>query len=87
MIDHEKFESATMALLATREFLEQCDEATALYLEGLDLIESSAMCRVVQRRLIQAQSHTKDTSAKHYLAMALNAVDRAIGEPVLLATG
>lgn len=87
MIDHEKFESATMALLATREFLEQYDEATATYLEGLDLIESSTMCRVVQRRLIEAQRHTKDTSVRHFLAMALNAMDRAIGEPVLLATG
>jgi hypothetical protein len=86
--DHDSYDSATEAFLHCKEFLEEREELTAAAcLEGLDALDGPTLCRVAHSRLVEAQRRTCDASSKHFVTLALNAVNRAIGLPAMLSAG
>jgi hypothetical protein len=86
-MDHnfEHYESASEALLFCRSYLQEQQQRSADYLEGLDAIESPTMCRVALGRLRTALSRADGSAAQHVITLALNAVERALGTRQLLA--
>jgi hypothetical protein len=84
--ENETYESANEAVLFCKMYLEEKDQAdAAIYLEGLDPICDQRTGRVARSCLVAAQQRTNDDQAMHVVTLALNAVDRALRTPVLLA--
>lgn len=86
--ENETYESANEALLSCHAYLlEMKERGAAIYLEGLDYICDQVTARVAHTRLAAAQQKTNDSAARYMITSALQAVERALNTPVLLATG
>ena len=82
----DTYESANEAVLFCQTYLEESGQADAVvFIEGLDPICDQVTGRVARGRLIAAAQRTNDVAARHVITLALNAVDRALQTPVLLA--
>jgi hypothetical protein len=87
-LENSTYESAYEALLFCKMYLEEKGQVDAAsYLEGLDPVCDQLTGRVARGRLVAAQRRISDSSAQHIVTLALNAIDRALHTPVLLATG
>jgi hypothetical protein len=83
---NETYESANEAVLFCQMYLEERGQADAVvYIEGLDPICDLVTGRIARDRLVAASYRTNDSAARHVITLALNAVDRALQTPVLLA--
>jgi hypothetical protein len=82
----DTYESANEALLFCKMYLEEKGLAdAAIYLEGLDHVCDHRTGRVAWSCLVAASQRVNDVSAMHFVTLALNAVERALQAPVLLA--
>lgn len=83
---NEMYESANEAVLFCQMYLEERGQSdAAVFIEGLDPICDRITGRVARGRLVAAAQRTNDSAARHIITLALNAVDRALETPVLLA--
>ncbi len=90
MYETESYETTFETLAFCKAYLEERQQLdAALYLEGLVSVCDQATAREARGRLVAAEKHVRDDddSARHVIILAINAVERALGAPVLLATG
>lgn len=88
MYETESYETTSETLAFCKAYLEERRQLdAALCLEGLVSVCDQATAREARGRLVAAEKHVRDDSARHVIILAINAVERALGAPVLLATG
>lgn len=79
-------ESANEAYFFCKVYLEEKGQAdAAAYLEGMDFIDDVRTGREARGRLVAAARRVSDSSSRHVVTLAINAVERVLGVPVLLA--
>jgi hypothetical protein len=86
MHDYNTYDTANEAVLFCKEYLEERRLSDAAsYLEGLDAITDQNSSGTAHARLEAVKKLVRDPRAQHAITLALNAVERALQEPVLLA--